>query len=491
MRVRVNVNVTVTVNADTVVTVVTAIVTANINCRHCHYHRHHRHRRHRRNLNRQHHTPTATSTMRDMQTALPDELLCSPHGRLAQTILRNCVHCGFCNATCPTHELLGNELDGPRGRIYQIKQLLEGDAPSRAMRRHLDRCLSCRSCETTCPSGVQYHSLLEIGQRTLDAQLPRTRIDRMRRALIVHAVSDARRFARLLKLARVVRKWLPKRWGARFAIPSHRPLHRPSMYAEQSAPAPMMRTMLGLSGCVQPALAPHTNFAARTVLARLGIRLVETENACCGGVAWHTRGVDAGRHAARGLIDRWHAQLNDVEAIVITASGCALTIKEYPKLFADDREYLPKAKRIAERVIDIAELLHDELPPEYRPSHLSNASNSSNVSNASNQSNQPRRVAFHPPCTLQHGLRAGGIIESLLTRVGYSVCALRDSHLCCGSAGTYSLLQPRIAARLRDNKWAAIRDARADVVCTANVGCQTHLQTATDAPVLHWIELLL
>ncbi len=421
-----------------------------------------------------------------MQTSLSAEFQQTAKGRLAEGILRNCVHCGFCNATCPTYELLGDELDGPRGRIYQMKQLFEGaadapDAPGRAalateMRLHLDRCLLCRNCETTCPSGVQYGRLLEISQTVLDEKLPRGVVDRLRRRLLTRIITRRGLFDPLLRLARHAKRVLPRMLAQ---VPDAQPAlglqwPRPARTGAGAGDGER-REMIALAGCVQSAVAANTNLAAATVLDRLGITLFEAGGAgCCGGVALHTCGEAQGRAAARALIDCWLPHLErGVEAIVMTASGCGVTVRDYPNLFEDDPEYREKARRVSEKSVDLCEVLARELPPDYTPSTA------------------PQKVAFHAPCTLRHGQQIVGVVESILARAGHSLCEVRDAHSCCGSAGTYSILQPQLSAQLRRAKQAALTAEQPDVLCTANVGCQVQLAAGVDLRVLHWVELLL
>ena len=407
-----------------------------------------------------------------MQTSLSPEFQDTANGKLAEDILRNCVHCGFCNATCPTYELLGDELDGPRGRIYQMKKLFEGEA-SGAMRLHLDRCLLCRACEPACPSGVRYSTLLEVSKTILDEKFPRNWFDRMCRRIITQLFSRRHWFAALLPLGRCVRAILPR------SIADQIPL--------KSSPLPLTwpttnhsRKVIALAGCVQSVVATNTNLAAAHVLDRLGITLVEVDGAgCCGGVALHTCGEAEGSAAARALIDRWLPHLDEVEAIVMTASGCGVTLKDYPRLLANDAEYSAAAKRIGEKTIDLCELVTRELSKMPSDEKL-----------PWTPVTAAQKVAFHAPCTLQHGMQISGNIESILMRAGHTLCAVRDSHLCCGSAGTYSILQPKISTQLRRAKQAALAADHPDVVCTANIGCQLQLAQGT-APVVHWIELLL
>ncbi|MDD9821312.1 MAG: glycolate oxidase subunit GlcF [Gammaproteobacteria bacterium] len=421
-----------------------------------------------------------------MQTVLSAEFRDTARGRAAESILRQCVHCGFCNATCPTYELLGDELDGPRGRIYQMKQFLEGAADGVAMRPHLDRCLLCRNCESTCPSGVEYGRLFDLTQAALAEKRPRRRADRLRRRLLARLLTGRRSFGALLQLGRLAKRLAPRWFAPRWLekVPDARPgpgLARPPGDGHSHSDSDSgdgdgraRRRMLALGGCVQSALAADTNRAAAHVLARCGIELFEAPGAgCCGGVALHTCGAAEGRATARRLIDAWLPHLQrGAEAVVITASGCGVTVKDYPHLFADDPDYRDKAQRVSERAVDLCEVIARELPADYAPA-----------------TTPPQRVAFHAPCTLQHGLQIRGVVESLLARAGHSLCQVRDAHLCCGSAGTYSILQPRIAAQLRQNKRAALTAEAPAVICTANIGCQMHL-SAPGRPLAHWIELL-
>lgn len=403
-----------------------------------------------------------------METKLADFILDTPDGREADAILRKCVHCGFCTATCPTYQLLGDELDGPRGRIYQIKRVLEGVPATPSVREHLDRCLTCRACETTCPSGVQYSRLLDIGRAEVVRQVPRSTTQKAVRGVLKFSLSHASVFGALLLLGRSMRGILPQRIAAK--IPAH---------AESGAwPVGQKhdRRMLALAGCVQPALTPATNAATARVLDALGIELFEAPSAgCCGALAFHLDDEAGARQAARRNIDAWWPHVeNGVEAIVMTASGCGVQVKDYGHLLREDAAYAAKAERIAALCRDVSEViaaeyatLHQRLRPQVR-----------------------EQVAFHSPCTLQHGQKISGVIENLLKTAGYTLTQVRDAHLCCGSAGTYSLLQPQLSMQLRDNKLAALTENRPAVIATANVGCQTHLASASAVPVKHWIELL-
>ena len=405
-----------------------------------------------------------------MQTRLSAALLETPDGREADGILRKCVHCGFCTATCPTYQLLGDELDGPRGRIYLIKEMLEGAQPSRSTQLHLDRCLTCRACETTCPSGVRYGRLLDIGRHHLERVVPRTLRERLfRRALLV-TVPRRKRFAALLTLARTLRPLMPA--ALRRSVPAKR--------LTGAWPAPHHdRRMLVLTGCVQPETAPDINAAAARVLDRLGIALTEVDDGCCGALAHHLAQESQAREQMRRNIDAWWPEIErGVEALVVTATGCGAMIRDYGELLGDDPEYAHKAARVSELFRDISQVVAQELAKPGATLELTSPAG------------HGRRVAFHTPCTLQHGLKLRGIVEPLLERAGYMLTSVADAHLCCGSAGSYSLLQPAISRQLKSNKLAALQADTPDVIATANIGCLMHLASGADRPVLHWIELL-
>jgi glycolate oxidase iron-sulfur subunit len=405
-----------------------------------------------------------------MQTRLSPDFRDTPAGREADGILRKCVHCGFCTATCPTYQLLGDELDGPRGRIYLIKQMLEGAAPSHSTQLHLDRCLTCRACETTCPSGVRYARLLDIGRHHVEQIVPRTLRERLLRRALMAVIPRRRRFAAMLALGRALRPLLPA--GLRRSVPAAR--------AAASWPAPRHpRRMLVLTGCVQPAVAPDINAAAARVLDRLGVSLVEVADGCCGALAYHLAAEDAARERMKRNIDAWWPRIEQgVEAIVVTASGCGAMVRDYGELLRDDTAYAGKAARVSDLFRDISQVVAQELE---RPGA---------VPDLGSRPRGGQRVAFHSPCTLQHGLKLRGIIEPLLERAGYRLTAVADGHLCCGSAGTYSLLQPAISRQLKANKLTALQADAPDVIATANIGCLMQLASGTDRPVRHWIELM-
>jgi glycolate oxidase iron-sulfur subunit len=398
-----------------------------------------------------------------MQTALADFIKDTPEGREADAILRSCVHCGFCTATCPTYQLLGDELDGPRGRIYLIKQVLEGHAPTARTQLHLDRCLTCRACETTCPSGVKYGRLADIGRRIVDERVPRALFDRLQRWGLRTVLPYASRFATLLGMGRAVRPLLPPK------------LKRSIISVEPAGVWPAARhsrRMLVLDGCVQPALAPAINAGAARVLDRLGISLVQTPGAgCCGAVSYHLTAQEEGLDFMRRLVDAWWPHIEaGAEAIVMTASGCGAMVKEYGHLLRDDPAYADKAKRVAAMTRDVGEILAD--------------------ADLSTLSCRPRRVAFQSPCTLQHGQQLNGVVERVLGKLGFELTPVPDAHLCCGSAGTYSILQERLSQRLLANKLKTLTSGRPELIATANIGCLAHLKSRAEIPVVHWIELL-
>lgn len=400
-----------------------------------------------------------------MQTTLSEQAKRLPRAAEAESILRTCVHCGFCNATCPTYQLLGDELDGPRGRIYLIKQVLEGHPATAQTQLHLDRCLSCRACETTCPSGVDYHNLLDIGRAVVDQAVPRSAAQRVLRQGLRAMAPNPGLFKALLQIGATFRPLMPHDLEAK--------LPRDVPPAGEWPTTVHARKVLMLEGCVQPGLSPNTNAAAARVLDRLGISVSTVHQAgCCGALDYHLDAQEQGLNRARQNIDAWWPALeNGAEAIVQTASGCGAFIKDYGHLLKTDPAYAVKAKRVSEMSKDLVEILRDE-PLE-------------RVCAATE-----RRIAFHCPCTLQHALKLGGAVEELLTRLGFNLTSVPDGHLCCGSAGTYSLTQPVLARQLRDNKLNALESGRPELIVTANIGCQSHLASAGRTPVRHWIELV-
>ncbi|MBI4756623.1 MAG: glycolate oxidase subunit GlcF [Betaproteobacteria bacterium] len=405
-----------------------------------------------------------------MQTHLAEFIRDTPEGREAEAILRKCVHCGFCTATCPTYQLLGDELDGPRGRIYLIKQVLEGATPTARTQLHLDRCLTCRACETTCPSGVQYGRLVDIGREVVSRQVRRGMADALQRRLLRGVLSRPGLAGPAMRAGRMLRPLLPSALADKLPPAAHRG-HWPGRGHD--------RRMLALAGCVQPALAPDINAATARVLDAIGIALEEVPEAgCCGALRFHLDDHDGGRAAARRNIDAWWPHVEQgIEAIVMTASGCGAFVREYGHLLKDDPEYADRAALVAELTRDIAEILAEE---RKRLSPLLEAV----------RPPEPEPLAFHLPCSLQHAQGIRGVVEGLLTEAGYELTPVADGHLCCGSAGTYSVTQPELATRLRDNKLAALRAGGAPMIATANIGCLTHLQSGTKTPVRHWIELV-
>jgi glycolate oxidase iron-sulfur subunit len=396
-----------------------------------------------------------------VQTELAGFIRDTAEGREADAILRKCVHCGFCSATCPTYQLLGDELDGPRGRIYLIKQVLEGVEPTQKTRLHLDRCLTCRACETTCPSGVQYGRLADIGRGIVEQKVGRGIWERAQRTLLSMVLPSRGLFGMALALGRLARPVLPKALkekipaASRAAGPWPQPRHK--------------RRMLVLAGCVQPALEPVINAAAARVLDRAGVSLIEAEGAgCCGALRFHLNDQAAGRDDMRALIDCWwpFVERGEVEAIVMTASGCGSTVKEYGHLLQHDPLYREKAARISAMTRDLCEVVDPK--PDTKAG----------------------RVAVQSPCSLQHGQQLRGKVEALLQAAGYELVPVADGHLCCGSAGTYSILQPELSGKLREGKLAALAAGGPAAIATANIGCLAHLQAGTRTPVKHWIELL-
>ena len=406
-----------------------------------------------------------------MDTKITAELRATHAGQIAEEILRKCVHCGFCTATCPTYQLLGDELDGPRGRIYLIKQVLEGKPVTEKTRTHLDRCLTCRSCETTCPSGVKYSHLLDVGRQVVEARLPRPLSDALTRTLLKAVLPRPALFGAALKLGRFFQPLLPSSLANK--LPP-----APATGAPWPRPVGHPRRMLVLGGCVQPALAPNINAATARVLDKLGIELFEAAKAgCCGAVRFHMNDQEAGKHDMRRNIDAWWPHLEaGVEAIVVTASGCGVQLKDYGHILADDGLYAEKAAKISTLCRD--------------PSEVLSAEKAGLLPLLSARPGNRGKLAFHSPCTLQHGLQIRGSIQILLQAAGYELTPVADSHLCCGSAGTYSILQPELAGKLRDSKLAALNAGAPARLATANIGCLTHLQAASALAMQHWIELI-
>ncbi|GGB98937.1 glycolate oxidase iron-sulfur subunit [Marinobacterium zhoushanense] len=399
-----------------------------------------------------------------MKTEILQHYQATPEGQEAEAILRTCVHCGFCTATCPTYQELNDERDGPRGRIYLIKQLLETDQVSDKTRTHLDRCLTCRSCETTCPSGVEYGRLVDIGRGLIEQKLQRPPSERLMRWGLRKILPYPARFGALLRAGQTFRPLLPD--ALKRKLPPKR----------QASPWPQQRhdrVMLALAGCAQSSAAPNTNAATARVLDRLGITLVEAPEAgCCGAVSYHLSAHEEGLDFMRSNIDAWWPAVEaGCEAIVMTASGCGAMVQEYGHLLCHDPAYADKAARISALTKDIGEILLAE--------DLSRL-----------KTKAEGKIAVHCPCTLQHAMKQGGVVEQVLKKAGFELAQTRDNHLCCGSAGTYSILQPQMSQRLLENKLNALTGDHPDRIVTSNIGCQLHLETRAEVPVQHWIELL-
>jgi glycolate oxidase iron-sulfur subunit len=400
-----------------------------------------------------------------MQTSIPQQLLSHPDIAEANDILRACVHCGFCTATCPTYQLLGSELDSPRGRIYLIKEMLESGQATNKTRLHLDRCLTCRSCETTCPSGVRYGRLVDIGREIVEEHAPRSLIAGVIRQAMLAVIPYTKRMSVVLTLGRIVSPLLPQQLRKKI------PIKRSAIPTAASSHA---RRMLVLEGCVQPLGSPNTNAAATRVLERLGISLVSVTGAgCCGALNQHLSDSAGAKEMMRRNIDAWwpHVEKN-IEAIVMTASGCGVMVKDYGEALINDSVYAPKAAHISALTRDLSEIIRNE-----------DMSKLSKIG-------EGKRVACQSSCTLQHGQKLGGVVENILKNCGFTLTPVANSHLCCGAAGTYTLLQPELSQQLLNNKLVALKQGAPDVIVTSNIGCQMHLASASQVPVQHWIELL-
>jgi glycolate oxidase iron-sulfur subunit len=410
-----------------------------------------------------------------MQTHLAPEFKGTREGEAAEAILRKCVHCGFCTATCPTYQLLGDELDGPRGRIYLIKQVLEGEPVTAATQAHLDRCLTCRNCETTCPSGVQYGHLIDIGRQVVEQRVERPAKERAVRWLLKEGLTSPL-FGPAMAAGRLMRPLLPA--ALKHKVPS-RPGPRASLWPTRTHP----RKVLMLLGCVQPAMMPNINSATARVLDAAGIQtLVADDAGCCGAIRTHLNDVEGGLVDMRRNIDAWWPLVDGLtsdgraEAIVMNASGCGVTVKDYGYALAHDPNYAEKARRVSALTRDLSELLPDLVGP---------------LKSRLGKKRTTVKLAYHPPCTLQHGQQLRGGVEQHLAELGFDVqLAAADSHLCCGSAGTYSVLQPELATKLRDRKLAQLAPVEAQTIVSANIGCIQHLQSGTVTPVRHWVEVL-
>lgn len=408
-----------------------------------------------------------------MQTDLATFIKNSPEGQEADAILRSCVHCGFCLATCPTYQLLGDELDSPRGRIYLMKQMLEGQPVTKKTQLHLDRCLTCRACETTCPSGVQYGRLIDISRAIVEKQVPREPYEKALRYALRQGLPNATIFKSLMALGKIARPILPT------TLKQKIPNTIPAKYKWPKNHH--ARKMLVLNGCVQPTLAPNINVATARVLDKLGISLIKAENAgCCGALAYHLNAQQDGLNAMRHNIDVWwpFIEKKQVETIVMTASGCGVTVKEYGHLLRNDTQYAEKAAHISSATKDISEILTNE------------SDQLQSLLKQHTHKTQKSKLSFHAPCTLQHGMQMRDVVESILNTAGFELTTVPDAHLCCGSAGTYSILQPELSKKLKQNKITALESGQPKQIATANIGCLTHLQSGTKLPIKHWIELI-
>ncbi len=396
-----------------------------------------------------------------MQTNISEHYKDIPEYHIADKILRSCVHCGFCTATCPTYQLLGNELDSPRGRIYLIKQILEGEQVTRKTQLHLDRCLTCRACETICPSGVEYGHLLDIGRKYVDKTIKRTLLDRFKRQLLITILPHPKRFSFLFKLSSYFN----------FFLPSHFKITLPAKVQHKVNQETFSRKMILLSGCAQPTMAPQINIATIKLLNKLKIEIIEIpEVLCCGAVTHHLTEETKTVTTIKNNIDRWWPLIqNGVESIIVNASGCSVMVKDYGFIMQSVPEYAEKAKKVSSICQDISEVLQNIDLSKFK--------------------NANKRIAFHAPCTLQHGMKLNGVVENILTNAGYQLTSIKDKHLCCGSAGTYSILQSEISNQLVQNKVKNIEADYPEIIATANIGCLHHLQSNTSLDVKHWVEL--
>jgi len=399
-----------------------------------------------------------------MQTKIDDTIKQTARGQEADNILRSCVHCGFCNATCPTYQLFGNELDGPRGRIYLIKQALEGQTVTDKSQLHLDRCLTCLACESTCPSGVRYSHLLDIGRKWIEEQVSRPKNEVFKRKVLRTFLPYPNRFKWLFLLGQLFRPLLPLKLKKTISV------HRQSRISWPTTQH--SRTMLILDGCVQSTLVPNINVATAQVFDRLGITLLRAKG-CCGAISQHLAAPEEAGRLMRRNIDAWWPLIeNGVEALVMTASGCGSMVKEYGYYLQDDSDYADKAKHIADITYDLSEVLAKQDLSAWK------------------SAGKDRTIAFHAPCSLQHAQKVIGVVESILKSAGFQLTTVPDAHLCCGSAGTYSLLQPDLSQQLLTDKIRALESEKPELIATANIGCLAHLASVAAVPVVHWIELL-
>lgn len=396
-----------------------------------------------------------------MQTWLTQAFAETEAGKEADAILRSCVHCGFCTAVCPTYQLLGDELDSPRGRIYQIKSLLEGEEAGRETQLHLDRCLTCRACETACPSGVQYARLADIGRTEIEKRVSRSLRERLMRLALRWVVPSTAKFGLLLKFGQILKPVLPASLKRR--IPA-------SKTAGVWPQARHARRVLIPAGCVQPALEPGIDSALARLLDQHGISAIPLYSGCCGAVSHHLSATDETICRIKANVDAmWPHIESGIETIIITASGCGAMAQEYGHLLRDDPAYAEKAARVTALCRDPVQIVED------LKLHVAG---------------KGRRIAFQSPCSLQHVLKLEGRVEALLKRAGFELLAVEDAAVCCGSAGTYSILQPKLAGELKSRKLDALQKHQPEIIATANIGCLTHLNTASQVPVVHWLELL-
>lgn len=399
-----------------------------------------------------------------METHLSPEYKDSKIGKIAEDILSSCVHCGFCTATCPTYQQLGDELDGPRGRIYQIKNLFEGEPPTRETQVHLDRCLTCLSCMTTCPSGVEYNKLIDIGRDIVEEKVPRPLSEKVVRWGLRQILPYPQRFNAAMTIARIARPLAPG-----FIKNKITPAQS---YTAADTDQTLARKVIIHQGCVQKSLTPATDAAAMRVLEAIGISSISAQgNLCCGAVNQHLADSEQAKVFIRANIDAWwpHIQAG-AEAILVTASGCGVMVKDYAHLMADEPDYAEKATRISELTKDLAEILTLKDIKKLT-------------------SNAPKNISFHSPCSLQHGQKLNGKVEALLSTAGFKLAAVKDPHLCCGSAGTYSVLQQAMSKKLLNDKLSNLQASEPALIATANVGCQTHLMSDAKVPTVHWVEL--
>lgn len=403
-----------------------------------------------------------------MQTRLASWAQHSDAGQEADAILRRCVHCGFCLATCPTYQILGDERDSPRGRIYLIKEVLEGAQPTASTQEHLDRCLTCRNCETTCPSGVEYGSLIDIGRKLVDERVQRPLRQRLARG-VLRRLLNSPFFGVALKVGGWLRPLLPLNLRSKI-----QPVRRPRALPDSTKP--YVRKVLLMSGCVQPDMMPSIDASTLRVLDTLGIGVQLSSGAgCCGAVNFHLDAQEAALAQMRRNIDAWLPLLEggEAEALVVNASGCGAMVAEYPRHLRDDAHYHQKAQRLVDKLQDIVQLVAPHAAQlKARMAPITTA------------------TAFHPPCTIQHWQGLRGLSEQVLIDLGFPLKSFADAHLCCGAAGTYSVTQPALSQTLKQRKLRAIQASEPGLIVSSNMGCIGHLQGGTDVPVRHWIEVV-